>query len=1001
MNLQRLSINVGRKSIISIFDVLHKRSQSTAVTTYKSQSNRQSMNTAGFQFLSHKNYYPLMIDSITHQLDLIEKFVSVIEQITNARQSYSMALKNICQSFKESVENVENVENNNDSTTTTTTTTTNNKDHEILDNLWHIFIEKSQDEAGLHENVIQETKAKVVIPLQCIVKQRRQQISRLKAFRTLTDFTLKECSEKVVELHGNYAEMYRIHRELLQTKSIKDLLNAHNSYVLQLHMTNAMKAYYHNLILPQLMQEFESIVRENTVEFVQIFDYFCSIHANMFEQLICNNNGVQFKAKEISPDTVVSAIVHNLNKNQNPTHWQLIEYLPPDCDCPEILCSDQIIVDNLVKGQLQEKIAELKRQFAELSSFMQQNINIVDTLKTLEKRFDLETETRHTNLNMHDDIYRKEDEIRKARIALAGIEIQLKIIDMKKEGSGDLKSVTTSGSQNIKGLWKRAFHSLRKDKTDKDQIKRKENGSQSTDPQTLEGEVDPVYHLLRCAASKSQTTAIATTGLVNCRTNLKTKSSVPDTPIPSSSEFGNFVKTDYNDTNLYPGSLLLRKASTSVTLKQNESYSRRPDEYSLEGDSNYNIITNNNNKNNQSNREIEGNTSRFNEHKSIKSNVLVSSNLKLTPQNPLAEQQIVNINEAELAYEQHKRMNPRQKTSRTNQKSSGFLTEDYPQTSFTTDCGYESEPKSFICTDEVKSHKQFTGYNQKSFSPAIRNSCEKMNTSNRMRMMSMDENEDDADDNDDDSNNNNNDKKFHYYTKDNDNYKGQNASYLRSENSYPSISQQYIHNTNATYRKPYCHDEMPQCTTTTTTTQLPGLQEKMKKNPLLSTKSFSLDVPRFDQPNDSNLIGSGGSSPGRYSEGFRKSSVVKYHPHLPPGISPSSVSPRINEPMLYTHTAKNIPYEETHMMDMHYSTHMNTKDLYSFDALYSTNINERSPSTSGRRRISPLENYSSRPRLVNTNRILPKPIESTYERNPFTVKRNFTSNQRNEPNLRF
>ena len=35
---------------------------------------------------------------------------------------------------------------------------------------------------------------------------------------------------------------------------------------------------------------------------------------------------------------------------------------------------------------------------------------------------------------------------------------------MKKDGSSDLKSVTTSGSQNIKGLWKRAFHSLRKDK---------------------------------------------------------------------------------------------------------------------------------------------------------------------------------------------------------------------------------------------------------------------------------------------------------------------------------------------------------------------------------------------------------------------------------------------------------------------------------------------------------------------------------------------------------
>lgn len=52
----------------------------------------------------------------------------------------------------------------------------------------------------------------------------------------------------------------------------------------------------------------------------------------------------------------------------------------------QILCSNQIIVDNLVKVELRDKFNELKRQFAELSSFMQQNVNIVDTLKTLEKR---------------------------------------------------------------------------------------------------------------------------------------------------------------------------------------------------------------------------------------------------------------------------------------------------------------------------------------------------------------------------------------------------------------------------------------------------------------------------------------------------------------------------------------------------------------------------------------------------------------------------------------
>nr|AAW26292.1 SJCHGC05663 protein [Schistosoma japonicum] len=111
----------------------------------------------------------------------------------------------------------------------------------------------------------------------------------------------------------------------------------------------------------------------------------------------------------------------------------------------------------------------------------------------------------------------------------------------------------------------------------------------------------------------------------------------------------------------------------------------------------------------------------------------------------------------------------------------------------------------------------------------------------------------------------------------------------------------------------------------------------------------------------------------------------------------------MNEPMFYTHTKKNIPYEETHMMDMHHSTQMNVKDLPNFDSSYPININERSPSTSGRQRNSPLGNYVSRSRLTSTNRILPKPnqIESPFERNVYTTKKHFASNQRNEPNVRF
>nr|CAH8831039.1 unnamed protein product [Trichobilharzia regenti] len=873
MNLQRLSISIGRKSLIPFFDILNKRSQSTSVTICKTSDDSHFMQTAGFQFLSHQSYYPLMIETITKQLDIIDKFVTMMEHMADVRQSYSTALKEICTNFSEGSDNVNDTQSDD----------TNGIFHDI----WEKFIEKVGNEAELQENVVQQTKTKVIVPLQWIVKHRRQQISRLKSFRTSTDSTLRECSERVIELHGNYSELYKVHREILQTKAIKDLLNAHNSYVLQLHMTNTMKEYYHNLILPQIMQEFETIIKENTAEFREIFDYFGSLHENMFDHLMCNIHDFQSKVKEISPDAIVAITVQNMSKRQSPLHWQLTEYLPPDCDCPEILCSDNIIVDSLVKVELQTKFSELKRQFAELSSFMQQNVDVVNTLKTLEKRIDLHRHAVHTNLKLQDDIYRKEDEIRKARIALAGIEIQLKIIGMKKESSGDLKSTASSGPQNIKGLWKRAFQSLRKDKNEKDQYKRKENGSQGGEAQTPEGEIDPVYHLLRCAASKSQSTALATTGLTNAKTNLKPKSTNPDTSQTNSGDSGQSSRLDNYEVNPYTGSMILRKTSPIVSFKQNESERCRLDEYLLDNNNNNNnnntnnvtLITNTNNNNQinayNQNTESENNSSRFNENQSTKNNnVLIPTNVKLIPPNPISEQQqIINLNEAELAYEQHKRMNPRQKAPRSGQKSPSFLVEE-DQQSYVIDYDQEVEQKSSRSTYEIKSYKPFTGNNPKSFPSAQRPTNERMYTLNRMKMMSMEENEDDEPNTVDDV------QKFQKIN--------HNVNYFRTEHTGSSSSHKYAQNFSSQSNKQNNYDDV-----VPSIQQITNVEDRTRKNPLLSTKSFSLDVPRFDQPNESSIGGSGGSSPGRYSEGPRKSSVAKYPQCLSSRMSPSLFSARM------------------------------------------------------------------------------------------------------------
>ncbi|KAF5406046.1 hypothetical protein PHET_00465 [Paragonimus heterotremus] len=108
---------------------------------------------------------------------------------------------------------------------------------------------------------------------------------------------------------------------------------------------------------------------------------------------------------------------------------------------------------------------------------------------------------------------------------------ELKIIGSEKETSLDERSRPTAGSQNIKGLWKRAFQSMRKEKNKRD----KSTPDRSEKP-SVSGEVDPVYHLLRCAASKSQTSGPTAAGVGSAKTNAdRTKPGELESPLASTS----------------------------------------------------------------------------------------------------------------------------------------------------------------------------------------------------------------------------------------------------------------------------------------------------------------------------------------------------------------------------------------------------------------------------------------------------------------------------------
>ncbi|VDP67116.1 unnamed protein product [Echinostoma caproni] len=557
----------------------------------------------------------------------------------------------------------------------------------------------------LEEKVVKDTRVRVIEPLRCILSHKRQQVSRLDTFRRNADSSLQEASDITAALHAEYCELYQVNRESLQLKSIKDILNGHNDYVLQLHMTNTMKEHYHSVVIPQLMQ---------------------------------------------------------------------------------ILRSEQIIVDKLVKSELQTKFDQLKKQFSELSSFMQQNRDVVETLENLEKRCAMarrpinyriqqslqrqtsvksnesigdERFTRLTNLRapiylgspssdtgQHSDrslqpsspfaedgypvqpdslrtpeqpadpsiqVFREACEQGGIRIRInledskrhlragnkqgeTGVSRNtdtpsktskisangnfknqnetLKIIGSEKDTMSDVKFQVGGGGggggggpPNIKGLWKRAFHSLRKDKG-----KREPSVSKRREPPSSSDEIDPVYHLLRCAASKSQSTAIATSGI-----------GTPKTPVdrmkPNTLESPNSIsRTSYgaeSSTRFSP------YASTGATGKKLSNVTfRSPYHGSLlaapETDQRRDLRS-------QLDEPVSANAPAYSPARAISPNAYTDAGAKDAPVLLEMGEGILEgsaedekSREAQLAYEQHKRMSARRNMLKNTQKSLSFAVDE-------------------------------------------------------------------------------------------------------------------------------------------------------------------------------------------------------------------------------------------------------------------------------------------------------------------------------------
>lgn len=73
---------------------------------------------------------------------------------------------------------------------------------------------------------------------------------------------LAKTEEKLSKYRFDYKQCYSAHRQHPTQQTLAQYIDAHNTYVQQLHATNAMLETYHQETVPQLIQELEEVYND-------------------------------------------------------------------------------------------------------------------------------------------------------------------------------------------------------------------------------------------------------------------------------------------------------------------------------------------------------------------------------------------------------------------------------------------------------------------------------------------------------------------------------------------------------------------------------------------------------------------------------------------------------------------------------------------------------------------------------------------------------------------
>ncbi|XP_014256935.1 uncharacterized protein LOC106670821 isoform X7 [Cimex lectularius] len=297
---------------------------------------------------------------------------------------------------------------------------------------------------------------------------RKVQARKILAHRESLDSVIAKSEETLSKCRQEYKAAYLSHIQApMSNTSLSEYLDAHNTYVTQLHATNAMVDTYCRETLPELLTELE-----------EVYNDLCTTLSEAIAQgaeIISNRAGAQSRryctiwgdSKAVDPTSDTAALVRNsaVPSQPHPTH-RLRLFTPPHSEDQEgavAQLKNTLVVDRPASIQVQSTFESLNSEADGLQAQIQHLQDSLSTMLRIQQR-SIESSLFNKANEIQEDISMKRYELKTAQINLAGVKAKKELFALKMEGDGgggSDRKMSTASTASMKSKWLKAFKSLK------------------------------------------------------------------------------------------------------------------------------------------------------------------------------------------------------------------------------------------------------------------------------------------------------------------------------------------------------------------------------------------------------------------------------------------------------------------------------------------------------------------------------------------------------------